>query len=89
MITRVTACQLAESPKRPVCFERSDGFVTSPRRFDSDRLGRPSCRVGVAPTEDQRICTAHRYGVPGTLVFGIPFSLAKTSLVCNIVQLLK
>jgi len=27
--TRVTACRLAESPKRPVCLEGSDGFVTS------------------------------------------------------------
>jgi len=27
--TRVTACRLAESPKRPVCLEGSDGFVSS------------------------------------------------------------
>jgi len=26
----ITACRLAESPKRPVCLEGSDGFVTSP-----------------------------------------------------------
>jgi len=25
----ITACRLAESPKRPVCLEGSDGFVTS------------------------------------------------------------
>jgi hypothetical protein len=64
--TRVTACQLAESPKRPVCLEGFDGFVSSPRRFDSYRLERPSCRVGFTPTEDQHLSTAHRYGVPGT-----------------------
>src|SRR6516165_4763723 len=57
--TRVTACQLAEPPKRPVCLEGFDGFVSSPRRFDSYRLERPSCRVGIAPTEDQHLCTAH------------------------------
>ena len=63
----ITACRLAESPKRPVCLEGSDGFVSSPRRFDSYRLERPSCRVGIAPTEDQHLSfTAHRYGVPGT-----------------------
>ena len=48
----ITACRLAESPRRPVCLEGSDGFVSFPRRFDSDRLERPSCRVGFAPTED-------------------------------------
>ena len=51
----VTACRLAESPKRPVCLEGSDGFVSSPRRFDSYRLERPRCRVGFAPTEDQHL----------------------------------
>src|SRR5271166_5153274 len=36
------------------------------RRSDSYRLERPSCRVGIAPTEDQHLTrfTAHRYGVP-------------------------
>ena len=51
----VTACRLAESPKRPVCLEGSDGFVSYPRRFDSYRLERPRCRVGFAPTEDQHL----------------------------------
>jgi hypothetical protein len=41
--------------KRPVCLEGSDGFVSSPRRFDSYRLERPSCRVGLTPTEDQHL----------------------------------
>jgi hypothetical protein len=29
MFTRVTACLLAASPKRHICLEGSDGFVTS------------------------------------------------------------
>ena len=36
------------------------------RRSDSYRLERPSCRVGIAPTEDQHLSTAHEHGVPGT-----------------------
>src|SRR5208337_1987942 len=53
--TCVTACRLAASPKRRICLEGSDGFVSSPRRFDSYRLERPSCWVGFAPTEDQHL----------------------------------
>ena len=49
----ITACRLAASPKRHVCLEGSDGFVSSTRRFDSYRLERPRCRVGFAPTEDR------------------------------------
>src|SRR5271157_1177494 len=30
------------------------------RRSDSYRLERPSCRVGIAPTEDQHLSTAHK-----------------------------
>src|SRR5271168_3715153 len=37
----ITACRFAESPKRPICLEGSDGFVSSPRRFDSYRPERP------------------------------------------------
>jgi hypothetical protein len=35
------------------------------RRSDppkADRLERPSCRVGITPTEDRRLCTAHNLG---------------------------
>ena len=61
----ITACRLAESPKRPICLEGSDGFVSSPRRFDSYRLERPRCRVGFAPTEDLTPCARRtRMGVP-------------------------
>ena len=41
--------------KRPVCLEGSDGFVCSTRRFDSYRLERTRCRVGLAPTDDQHL----------------------------------
>jgi hypothetical protein len=34
------------------------------RRSDSYRPEQPSCRVGVAPTEDQHLCTAHIRNVP-------------------------
>jgi hypothetical protein len=33
-------------------------------RSDSYRLERPSCRVGIAPTEDQHLSTAHTGSVP-------------------------
>src|SRR5271157_4122426 len=33
-------------------------------RSDSYRLERPSCRVGIAPTEDQHLSTAHKTPVP-------------------------
>ena len=53
------------------------------RRSDSYRLERPSCRVGIAPTEDQHLTrfTAHRYGVPGTPELFKTFSLRHTSCV--------
>ena len=49
---------------RPVCLEGSDGFVYLHRRSDSYRLERPSCRVGIAPTEDQHLSTAHIHTCP-------------------------
>src|SRR5271166_5519630 len=51
---------------RPVCLEGSDGFVSSPRRFDSFRLERPSCRARITLAEDQHITrfTAHTMPVP-------------------------
>ena len=45
--------------KRPVCLEGSDGFVSSPRRFDSYRLERPRCRARFSLAEDQHLYTAH------------------------------
>ena len=52
--TCLTACRLAESPMRPACLERSDGFVSSPRRLKGPPR-RPRCRVGIAPTDDQHL----------------------------------
>ena len=49
------------------------------RRSDSYRLERPSCRVGVAPTEDPHLFTAHTSCVPVSGPF--PVRLAKTSCV--------
>jgi hypothetical protein len=37
------------------------------RRSDSYRLERPSCRMGIAPIEDQHLCTAHTTCVPVSL----------------------
>ena len=49
----------------------SDTFVSRSRRFrylhrrsDSYRLERPSCRVGIAPTEDQHLFTVHTRSDP-------------------------
>src|SRR3954451_20231981 len=36
-------------------------------RSDSYRLERPSCRVGIAPTEDQHLSTAHTGPDPAKL----------------------
>ena len=38
------------------------------RRSDSYRLERPGCRVGIAPTEDQHLSTAHFSDVPFSLI---------------------
>ena len=39
-------------------------FCCLHRRSDSYRLERPSCRVGLAPTEDQQLTTAHTRSAP-------------------------
>ena len=56
--TRVTACLLAASPSDPLS-RRLRRLCYLRRRSDSYRLERPSCRVGIAPTEDQHLSTAH------------------------------
>src|SRR6516165_4027667 len=38
------------------------------RRSDSYRLERPSCRVGLAPTEDQHLSTAHNRSDPAASI---------------------
>ena len=57
----ITACRLAEFAKATRLSRRLRRFRFPHRRSDSYRLERPSCRVGVTPTEDQHLTriTAH------------------------------
>jgi hypothetical protein len=63
----ITACRLAESPKRPVCLEGSDGFVTSIAAPIATGWSDPVAGWELHPlkTNTSRF-TAHRYGVPET-----------------------
>ena len=45
-------------------------FCCLHRRSDSYRLERPSCRVGITPTVDQHLPTAHTRSVPAWAVSG-------------------
>ncbi len=56
--TRVTACLLAESPKRPFPSEAS-AVSLPPLPLRLLPAGATPCRAGIAPTEDQRLFTAH------------------------------
>ena len=56
---RITACRLAASPKATHLSRRLRRFCHLHHRSDSSWLERPSCRVGIAPTEDQHLSTAH------------------------------
>ena len=56
--TYVAACLLAESPKATLSIEGFDGFVTSTAAPIATGWS-DSCRVGVAPTENARLFTAH------------------------------
>ena len=56
--THVTACRLAESPEATPSIEGFGSFVTSTAAPIA--TGRSeSCRVGLAPTEELHLCTAH------------------------------
>jgi len=56
--THVTACLFAGPSITALTVERSARFVTSP--IVSIATGwNDSCRVGIAPTEDRRLSTAH------------------------------
>src|SRR5271157_5883419 len=54
------------SPSRPATrlSRRLRRFRYLHHRSDSYRLERPSCRMGIAPTEDQHLTTAHKTPVP-------------------------
>ena len=56
---RVTTCLRAASPERHIGLEGSDGFVTSTAAPIATGWSDPVCRVGIAPTEDPRLVTAH------------------------------
>ena len=73
----VTACRLAEPPIATRLSRRLRRFRFLHRRSDSYRLERPSCRVGVTPTEDQHLTrfTAHAVHVL-LLHISFPRSLA-------------
>ena len=56
--THVTACLLAESPKRPFSTEGFSDFVTSIAAPIATGWN-DSCRAGLSPAEDARLFTAH------------------------------
>jgi len=62
--TRVTACLLAASPEATHLSRRLRRLRYLRRRSDSYRPERPSCRVGIAPTEVQHLSTAHTRSDP-------------------------
>jgi hypothetical protein len=51
---------------RTVCLEGSDGFVSSPRRFDSYWLERPGCRARITLAEDQYLSRGAQVWCPRT-----------------------
>ena len=59
MFTRVAACLLAESPKTTLYTRGFDGFVTSTAAPIATGWS-DTCRVGIAPTENSRLLTAHK-----------------------------
>ena len=68
----ITACRLAESPIATRLSRRLRRFRFLPARSDSYRLERPSCRVGIAPTEDQHLGTAHTSASPFPVLAASP-----------------
>src|SRR5271155_4043009 len=72
--TRVTACLLAESPTATLSIEGFGDFVTSTAAPIATGWSN-SCQVGIAPTEERRLRTAHPHGhVSGVKQRGRPFS---------------
>jgi hypothetical protein len=57
--TRVTACLLAESPEAPLSIE-GFGSIVTPLPLRLLPAGAIPCLVGIAPTEDRRLFTAHK-----------------------------
>src|SRR4029453_17136139 len=57
--TRVTACRLAKSPKATLYTEGFSSFVTSTTAPIATGWSEPVPRVGLSPTVNQRLFTAH------------------------------
>ena len=55
----ITACRLAESPKRPVCLEGSDGFVTSTAAPIATGWSDPVAGWELHPLKSQHLFTTH------------------------------
>src|SRR5438093_8836859 len=56
--THVTVCLLAESPEATLSIEGFGSFVTSATAPIATGWSN-SCQVGLTPTEERRLCTAH------------------------------
>ena len=59
MFIRITACLLAGSPEATLSIEGFDGFVASTAAPIATGWS-DTCRVGIAPTENSRLLTAHK-----------------------------
>src|SRR4029434_4118119 len=57
--TRLTACRLAKSPKATLYTEGFSSFVTSTTAPIATGWSEPVPRVGLSPTVNQRLFTAH------------------------------
>jgi hypothetical protein len=71
--TRVAACTLALSPIRDTLIEGFSHFVASMTAPIAS--GWSGCRVGIAPTEKRRLCTAHANKGHSMALYGIRQSL--------------
>ena len=72
--TRVTACRLAASPKRHICLEGSDGFVSSTAAPIATGWSDPVAGWELHPLKSQHLFTAHNRSdpkaPPGSVVVG-------------------
>ena len=62
--TRVTACRLAASPKRHICLEGSDGFVSSTAAPIATGWSDPVAGWELHPLKSQHLFTAHNRSDP-------------------------
>jgi len=60
--THVTACMRAESPMRPFDIGVLQRDSLPPLTAPTASGWSDTCRVGLSPTGDRRLCTAHRIG---------------------------